>query len=305
MTPPTTTTATMTETAETSVIDGPDLNSSRSPYDKKLYRQILLPNGLRCVLISDTLAMTQAFNSGGLFSEEDDEYEDDDSNDDNSHGHDEEGSGDDDDDGGGGDGGLRNAAAAMIVGVGSMYDPVECGGMAHFLEHLLFMGSQKYPEENCYDAFMSKHGGQDNAYTEMEHTTYHFEIPQEHLAAALDIFAQFFIAPLMLESSVERELQAIESEFQLVKNSDNTRVQHLMSHTCGHLPSEHPAAKFGWGNYRSLKEIPESQGHEPLKMLREFYDKVCMFVNVWSILFAFLFVFKCQVIVHLPCSWTR
>jgi nardilysin len=164
----------------------------------------------------------------------------------------------------------------MIVGVGSMYDPVECGGMAHFLEHLLFMGSKKYPDENAYDAFMSKHGGHDNAYTEMEHTTYHFEIPQEHLAAALDIFAQFFIAPLMLESSIERELQAIESEFQLVKNSDNTRAQQLMSHTCGRAPYEHPVAKFGWGNYRSLKEIPERHGHDPLKMMREFYDKVCL-----------------------------
>ena len=304
MTPPTTNTTTMNTTTETSAIDGPDLNSSRSPYDKKLYRQILLPNGLRCVLISDTLAMTQAFNSGGLFSEEDDDTDEGGDDDDDSYGdknpnHDEDGSEDDDDDGG--DGGLRNAAAAMIVGVGSMYDPVECGGMAHFLEHLLFMGSQKYPEENCYDAFMSKHGGQDNAYTEMEHTTYHFEIPQEHLAAALDIFAQFFIAPLMLESSVERELQAIESEFQLVKNSDNTRVQHLMSHTCGHLPSDHPAAKFGWGNYRSLKEIPESQGHDPLKMLREFYDKVCMSVivgiNIVCSFFA-LVAFNCRIIVH-------
>jgi nardilysin len=256
------------------VVEGPDLNPSRSPFDKKVYRQVLLPNGLRCVLISDTLAMTQAFNSGGLFPDDDDNDDDDNEKEDGEHDDD-----DDDNDSSSEDaaGGLRNAAAAMLVGVGSLYDPVECGGMAHFLEHLLFMGSQKYPEENAYDAFMSKHGGNDNAYTEMEHTVYHFEIPQEHLAGALDIFAQFFIAPLMLESSVERELQAIDSEFQLVKNSDNTRVQHLMSHTCGRTPFEHPVAKFGWGNYRSLKEIPESQGVDPLKMLHDFYDKVCGF----------------------------
>ena len=149
--------------------------------------------------------------------------------------------------------GLRDAAAAMVVGVGSMYDPPECQGMAHFLEHLLFMGSQKYPEENTYDSFMSKHGGSDNAFTELEHTVYHFELPQEHLLQALDIFAQFFTHPLFLESSVERELQSIESEFQLVKNTDSCRVQQLMSHTCGHNATQHPFAKFSWGNLQSLK----------------------------------------------------
>ena len=52
------------------------------------------------------------------------------------------------------DEGLREAAAAMVVGVGSMYDPPEAQGMAHFLEHMLFMGTKKYPTENAYDAFL-------------------------------------------------------------------------------------------------------------------------------------------------------
>ena len=58
----------------------------------------------------------------------------------------------------------------MVVGVGTMYDPVECQGLAHFMEHLLFMGSEKYPEENAYDSYLSKHGGSDNAFTELEYT---------------------------------------------------------------------------------------------------------------------------------------
>ena len=82
--------------------------------------------------------------------------------------------------------------------------------------------------------FLSKHGGSDNAYTELEHTVYHLEIPQEGLFPALDMFAQFFIHPLLLEDAVERELNSIESEFQLSKNSDSCRLQQLMCHTCGH-----------------------------------------------------------------------
>jgi nardilysin len=208
--------------------------------------------------------MTQSYNAGGIDEHEHDDDDDDDDEDDDADAESEDrvednDDNDDDDDDDDDDlstepeGGLRNAAAAMVVGVGSYYDPPECQGLAHFLEHLLFMGSKKYPEENAYDKFMSKHGGSDNAFTELEHTVYHFEIPQDHLVGALDMFAQFFTHPLLKEDSVERELQSIESEFQLVKNSDNCRVEHLMCHTCGKTPEEHPFAKFSWGNYQSLK----------------------------------------------------
>ncbi len=59
------------------------------------------------------------------------------------------------------------AAAAMAVGVGSFSDPQQLQGLSHYLEHMLFMGSERYPDENDYDAFLSKHGGSSNAYTEL------------------------------------------------------------------------------------------------------------------------------------------
>mmetsp|Transcript_20206 Transcript_20206/g.22711 ORF Transcript_20206/g.22711 Transcript_20206/m.22711 type:complete len:1237 (-) Transcript_20206:127-3837(-) len=276
----------VTTSSSNDVLIGPDLNPTRSPFDKKNYRQILLPNGLRALLVSDVVAMTQAYNIGGGLmydddeddssSDDDDEMEVDDSPDvDEDDDDDDDSSSDEDKDNVEEDEncGLRNAAAAMIVGTGSLYDPPECQGMAHFLEHLLFMGSEKYPEENSYDAFMSKHGGNDNAYTESEHTVYHFEIPQEHLGGALDLFSQFFISPLLRESSVERELKAIESEFMLAKNSDGSRSQQLMAYTCGRSSQEHPFSKFGWGNHHSLKTLPERDGHDPLKMLLSFYEE--------------------------------
>lgn len=229
------------------VQEGPDLNVSRNPFDKKEYRNVLLPNGLRALLVSDTVAMAE--NSKQTSDSDDDDNsekmstgteEEDEGDDDEDEQDDEDASDEEESEAGGG---IRSAAAAMIVGVGSMYDPPEVQGLSHFLEHLLFMGSKyvcsrwvcsfenrnltlalfllqihrKYPSENAYDKFISKHGGSDNAYTESEHTVYYFDIPQEHLEGALDIFAQFFIEPLMMESSVERELNSIESEFQLVK----------------------------------------------------------------------------------------
>jgi nardilysin len=237
---------------------GPDLNASRSPFDKKEYRQIMLPNGLRVVLICDVVAMRQSHNLGGIFisqdGEESSEEEEEEKPTDVAKKNDVESDGDEEEEEESEeDGGIRQAAAAMVVGVGTLSDPPECQGMAHFLEHLLFMGSEKYPDENAYDSFLSKRGGSDNAFTEMEYTVYHFDIPQDYLFSALDMFSGFFTNPLMLETSVERELNSIESEFQLVKSSDHSRGQQLMCHTSGHDVTSHPITKFSWGNLQSLK----------------------------------------------------
>jgi nardilysin len=246
---------------------GPDLNASKSPLDSKVYELVALPNGLRCLLIDDTAAA-----SGGRSGAATD-YNDGDSSESPSDGdrEDDMASDDEDDDESATSvRGMRDAAACVLVGVGSADDPPACQGLAHFLEHLLFMGSSKYPNENEYDEFVSKRGGSANAYTEWEHTVYSFRIPQPHLFGALDRLAQFFVEPLLQLGSVDRELQAIESEFNLHRNSDSTRWQQLVSATA---PPSHPLSKFGWGNLRTLQEIPKLLGIDPVRELRRFYDR--------------------------------
>lgn len=54
-----------------------------------------------------------------------------------------------------------------------MADPLELPGLAHFLEHMLFYASRKYPTEDEYSKFISEHGGHTNAYTASENTNYH------------------------------------------------------------------------------------------------------------------------------------
>jgi Insulinase (Peptidase family M16) len=83
-------------------------------------------------------------------------------------------------------------------------------------------------------------------YTELEYTLYHFDIMPAHLEAGLDRFAQFFIAPLMNEGSTARELNSIESEFCLSKNSDSCRLQELWCATSA--PEGHPFGNFTWGS---------------------------------------------------------
>ena len=158
-----------------------DLTGSRPKMDKKLYRHITLPNGLQCVLICDTVALRRrramgACDSGGgrydSDSDDDDEstsHNDLESNSDNNNNNNNNDDDDDDDDCDDDDDydedGIRKAATALLVNVGSYHDPPYCQGLAHFLEHMLFLGTELYPQENAYDAFLSKMGGDDNAYT--------------------------------------------------------------------------------------------------------------------------------------------
>ena len=68
------------------------------------------------------------------------------------------------------------SAAAMCVEVGGFHEPSSIGGLAHFCEHMLFMGSEKYPDENEFSSFVSKFGGSDNAHTDTNITVYSFDI---------------------------------------------------------------------------------------------------------------------------------
>ena len=64
----------------------------------------------------------------------------------------------------------------MCVEVGGFHEPSSIGGLAHFCEHMLFMGSEKYPDENEFSSFVSKFGGSDNAHTDTNITVYSFDI---------------------------------------------------------------------------------------------------------------------------------
>lgn len=104
------------------------------------------------------------------------------------------------------------SSAALTVDVGHMSDPDDIPGLAHFCEHMLFLGTEKYPNENAYSTFLSENGGQSNASTYPDNTKYYFDIVPNQLEGALDRFAQFFISPLFTESATEREINAVDSE---------------------------------------------------------------------------------------------
>ncbi|ESQ44327.1 hypothetical protein EUTSA_v10005770mg [Eutrema salsugineum] len=161
-------------------------------------------------------------------------------------------------------------AASMNVSVGSFSDPEGLEGLAHFLEHMLFYASEKYPEEDCYMKYISEHGGRTNAYTSSEDTNYHFDINTDCFDEALDRFAQFFIKPLMSADATMREIKAVDSENKKNLLSDSRRMRQLQKHLSR---EDHPYHKFSTGNMDTLHVRPQAKGIDTRSELINFYDE--------------------------------
>lgn len=112
----------------------------------------------------------------------------------------------------------------MYVKVGNLHDPPHANGLAHFLEHMLFLGTKKYPPENSYSQFILKNGGTKNAATSEDFTYYYFDIKNEVFPDAIDMFSQFFKEPLFTESATVREMNAVNSEFKKNLSEDSRRI---------------------------------------------------------------------------------
>ena len=68
------------------------------------------------------------------------------------------------------------SAASVAVEVGSLDNPKEREGLAHFLEHMLFLGTEKFPDVDEYSTYLKNYGGYSNAYTAPDHTNYQFQV---------------------------------------------------------------------------------------------------------------------------------
>ena len=82
----------------------------------------------------------------------------------------------------------------MNVKVGHDQNPEEYPGLAHFLEHMLFIGSEKYPNFDIYSRLIAENNGHSNAYTTSDHTLYYFGCRSDLLFKIIDIFCNFFIS---------------------------------------------------------------------------------------------------------------
>lgn len=161
------------------------------------------------------------------------------------------------------------AAAALDVHVGFFSDPDDLPGLAHFCEHMLFLGTREFPEENSFEAYLTANGGYTNAFTDHEDTCFFFQCGASALRGGLERFGSFFQSPLFTASATEREVSAINSEHLKNLQNDGFRVNQVL-HSRGN--PAHPFHHFGTGTRQTLLEAPALRGVDLRSELLRHYD---------------------------------
>jgi insulysin len=161
----------------------------------------------------------------------------------------------------------NSTTICVVVKIGSINEKKNYMGLAHFLEHMLFLGSKKYPEENYFDKMVKKGGGSMNAYTDIFETVYYFDILNDNLEHALDVFSRFFIDPKFDKNSVDKELNAINSEHMKNINNDMWRINQVIKNVS---KKDSQFNTFSTGNLKTLDKPDVRE-----KMIRFYNEYYC------------------------------
>jgi len=161
----------------------------------------------------------------------------------------------------------ETAAVSLSINAGSYQNPEAFPGLAHYLEHMLFLGTEKYPEPNAFQKFVEANAGRANAYTARDHTNYYVQLAAAELDPALDRFSDYFKAPLFDPEFRDKERSAVHHEWSMGKSQDPRILQQLMGLTAN---PEHPAADFHVGNRDTL---PAGDNSGLQQALEDFYQR--------------------------------
>lgn len=146
-----------------------------------------------------------------------------------------------------------DATAVLQLGVGSQAEPEALPGLAHLLEHMLFMGSASYPEAGSFPARIASWGGRFNASTAEQATGYYFAVDAQGLDECLQNLADMLAAPSFIPALVASEREVIDAEFHTRLADDALHEQAALAQACN---PAHPLSRFTAGNRDSLVGTP-------------------------------------------------
>lgn len=152
--------------------------------------------------------------------------------------------------------------AALTLPVGSLENPADQLGLAHYLEHMVLMGSKRYPQPDNLAEFLKKHGGSHNASTASYRTAFYLEVENDALQPAVDRLADAIAEPLLDPVNADRERHAVNAELTMARSRDGLRMAQVGAETLNPL---HPSSRFSGGNLETLRDKPGSKLHDALK----------------------------------------
>ena len=164
---------------------------------------------------------------------------------------------------------IENSAVMLRVNVGYMQDDIKISGQAHLLEHMLFNGTEKYPNENHFSKFVDINNGYSNAYTSDDHTCYHYKVCNEKILESLEIFSDFFINPTLDFNCISREKEAVNAEH--CKNLFNDhRLDYEIFKKA--MNQKSPFCKFSTGCNHTLQVDNDTDNSILGQSIRDFYE---------------------------------
>jgi predicted Zn-dependent peptidase len=140
----------------------------------------------------------------------------------------------------------------IMVKVGSNYESRKISGISHFIEHLVFEATKKFPNSRDLANEIEKFGGELNAYTGEERTAYYIKILNRHFDTALAILDQIVFNPLFRESDIEKERSIIIDEIRMVTDQPRFHQWIFFAKT---LFQKHPAKNPTYGTVEAVRSV--------------------------------------------------
>ena len=159
---------------------------------------------------------------------------------------------------------VRSVSIGLWVGVGSRDEAPEINGMAHFIEHMMFKGTEKRSAKQIAEA-LDDVGGQLNAFTSKEYTCYYAKVLDEHLDVAVDLLADMFFNSQFQSEELDKEKNVIIEEIKMYEDAPDELVHDLFASTIWH---DHALGRPIIGNQEVVNGITRDQ---MVDFYRQFY----------------------------------
>lgn len=153
----------------------------------------------------------------------------------------------------------------MMTGTGSRYETRKQNGLAHFLEHMFFKGTQKRPTSLSISEELDAVGGDYNAYTSKDRTGYYAKVDARHADTALDVVSDIFLNSKIDQEEIDRERGAILQELAMYEDSPRRKVGDLFEEL---LYGDTP---LGWEIIGTKENIKNFKRADFMKYLKQHY----------------------------------
>ena len=170
--------------------------------------------------------------------------------------------------------GTRSASIVFFFTVGSRYEENALAGISHFIEHMLFKGTRRYPTARLISETIEGVGGNFNASTGKELTSYIARVPSEHVSIVMDVLADMIRQPLFDPAEIEKERGVILEELSSTRDDPQEWVSLLIEQTMW------PGLPLGRDDAGLEETVAQLQREQMLSYLDEYYRPNSLVISV-------------------------